>query len=148
MITPPEAPSSLDDLVYALHCALQHDEAMRRPYEAALSQWEGCAGFASALFHLYASPPPQLAQPERLLAVLCLKNAVARRWHSHREDESAIADGEKEIIRTGLLVAVQVLCSLATHCLLKLCPCSSPQAVALHVFPCCAPAPLLGLRPL
>ena len=39
----------------------------------------------------------------RLLAVLCLKNAVSRRWHQRRQGESAIADAEKAVLRRGLL---------------------------------------------
>ena len=102
-----DALSSLNDLLTALNGALQPDQAYRKPYEEALRRWEGCAGFTTALLHLYTAPPPQLAPAERLLAVLCLKNAVNRRWHSRREDEEAIAESEKEAVRTGLLEAVQ-----------------------------------------
>lgn len=96
------------DLVAALNGALQPEESHRRPYEEALQRWEGCAGYCTALLQLYSTPPPQLAAAERLLAVLCLKNTVTRRWHSRREDEEAVPDAEKAVVRNGLLAAVQV----------------------------------------
>ena len=65
-------------LATALHGALQ--TANRAPFEEALAQWEQHAGFCLALLRAYAAST-QLGQPERLLAVLCLKNAVTRRWH-------------------------------------------------------------------
>ncbi|KAL1524636.1 hypothetical protein AB1Y20_019523 [Prymnesium parvum] len=99
-------PSSLAELATALQGSLL-PEKERKPYEEALQNWEACDGFASALLHLYSAPPPQVGHPERLLAILCLKNAVTRRWHSHRDDEPPISDEEKERLRNGLLHAVQ-----------------------------------------
>ena len=68
-------------LVAALHGGLSAEEGVRRGSEDLLSQWESCAGFATALLRLYARPPPSLQPAGRLLAVLCLKNAIGRRWH-------------------------------------------------------------------
>ena len=105
MESPPShvPPLNAATLVEALHGALQPEQANRRAYEEALGQWEGCTGFSSALLQLYASPPPGLGQPERLLAVLCLKNTVTRRWHQRRQDEPTISDAEKASLREGLL---------------------------------------------
>ena len=71
-------------------------------YEQELQEWELAPGFCSALLRLYASPPAQFGVPERLLAVLCLKNAVARRWQHRGVDEGSggLADSEKAAVRS------------------------------------------------
>ena len=96
---------SLDasSLAHALHGALSTETEHRQACEAVLAQWEAVGGFCSALLALYAAPPDGLGQPPRLLAVLCLKNAVNRRWHQRRQDEPAISDAEKTVLRNGLL---------------------------------------------
>ena len=77
-------------------------------YEQELQEWELAPGFCSALLRLYASPPAQFGVPERLLAVLCLKNAVARRWQHRGVDEGSggLADSEKAAVRAALLAAL------------------------------------------
>ena len=74
-------------LAIALRGALRTED--RRVYEQELQEWELAPGFCSALLRLYASPPAQFGVPERLLAVLCLKNAVARRWQHRGVDEGS-----------------------------------------------------------
>ena len=94
----------LDDLrlAIALRGALRPED--RRVYEQELQEWELAPGFCSALLRLYASPPAQFGVPERLLAVLCLKNAVARRWQHRGVDEGSggLADSEKAAVRAAL----------------------------------------------
>ena len=97
---------SAPNLVQALKGALQPDAAIRKPYEEALQAWEGVPTYCTLLLQLYATAAAELPQPERLLAVLCLKNAVIRRWHARRDDEDAIPDDEKAVLRLGLLEAV------------------------------------------
>ena len=93
----------MDDLrlAIALRGALRPED--RRVYEQELQEWELAPGFCSALLRLYASPPAQFGVPERLLAVLCLKNAVQRRWHARRPAEEPIPEQEKAAVRQGLL---------------------------------------------
>ena len=91
-------------LVAALHGGLSAEEGVRRGAEDLLSQWEACAGFATALLRLYARPPPSLQPAGRLLAVLCLKNAIGRRWHER--EGACIADDEKAALRAGLLASL------------------------------------------
>ena len=98
----------MDDLrlAIALRGALRTED--RRVYEQELQEWELAPGFCSALLRLYASPPAQFGVPERLLAVLCLKNAVARRWQHRGVDEGSggLADSEKAAVRAALLAAL------------------------------------------
>ena len=93
-------------LAIALRGALRTED--RRVYEQELQEWELAPGFCSALLRLYASPPAQFGVPERLLAVLCLKNAVARRWQHRGVDEGSggLADSEKAAVRAALLAAL------------------------------------------
>ena len=99
----PLPPLDGQSLAQALHGALSAADAERQMCEAALSQWESSSGFCAMLLALHASPPAGLSQPARLLAVLCLKNAINRRWHQRRQDEPAIAEDEKAALRDGLL---------------------------------------------
>ena len=106
----------LDDLrlAIALRGALRTED--RRVYEQELQEWELAPGFCSALLRLYASPPAQFGVPERLLAVLCLKNAVARRWQHRGVDEGSggLADSEKAAVRAALLAALDEPTRLAS----------------------------------
>ena len=88
----------------ALHGALQH--VGRKPYEEALSAWEAAPGFCLALMRAYA-PSSSIGHPQRLLAVLCLKNAVQRRWHQRGgPNEPPIAEAEKAALKEALLAAL------------------------------------------
>ena len=89
-------------LAQALQGALQQSE-QRSVCEQALTAWEACLNFPTSLLQLASTPPVGLGQPERLLAVLCLKNAVTRRWHQRRQDEPMYPDAEKSAVRDGLL---------------------------------------------
>ena len=74
--------------------------------------WEGSGGFCTALLQAYAATA-ELGQPERLLAVLCLKNAVARRWQRRGVDEGSggLAASEKAAVRAALLAAPALTCT-------------------------------------
>ena len=93
------------NLLEALRGALSADAAVRVPYEAALAAWEAAPGYATALLSVYESPPAGCGGAERLLAVLCLKAAVGRRWNERRSGEPAISDAEKAEVRARLLPA-------------------------------------------
>ena len=66
----------------------------------------GIAGPARSLVMEDCGHSAYRDQPERLLAVLCLKNAVTRRWHQRRDDEPTIPDAEKAAVRDTLLAAL------------------------------------------
>ena len=108
----------LDDLrlAIALRGALRPED--RRVYEQELQEWELAPGFCSALLRLYASPPAQFGVPERLLAVLCLKNAVARRGQHRGVDEGCggLADSEMAAVRAALLAAASPRYSWRLNC--------------------------------
>ena len=96
-----------ETLCSALCGALRPAAEERRPYEHLLTHWETAPGFCSGLLRLYGSPPAQFGLSERLLAVLCLKNTVARRWQDRGVDEgSGLADSEKAAVRAALLAAL------------------------------------------
>ena len=96
------APPALSDaaLAAALTGALQTEG--RQPFEEALAAWESQPGFCSAVLRAYAAAA-QLGQPERLLAVLCLKNAVTRQWNQRRDDQGRIPDAEKAALCEALI---------------------------------------------
>ena len=94
-----------EQVVVALVGSLSSVPAERAAYEEALQGWEAVGGFCPLLLQLYGAPPPQLTADGRLLAVLCLKNAVLRHWNARRAGEPAVSDADKAAIRQGLLQA-------------------------------------------
>ena len=99
----PAVMQGADQVVASLRGALDSHPSERAAYEEALQRWEGVNGYCPLLLQLYAAPPPQLTADGRLLAVLCLKNAVMRHWNSRRSGEPAVPDADKAAVRAGLL---------------------------------------------
>eukprot|EP00962_Isochrysis_galbana_P051640 scaffold23118_cov140-Isochrysis_galbana.AAC.2 len=108
----PPPPLTPDNLALALRGALSPAADVRVPYEAALQAWEAAPGlYASALLKVYESNAAAggagggVPEPERLLAVLCLKAVVNRRWNERRPGDAALSDSEKADVRARLLRA-------------------------------------------
>ncbi len=92
-----------DQVLAALLGAFDSRAAERAACQEALQGWEGMPGYCPLLLQLYASPPPSLTADARLLAVVCLKNAVVRHWNARRAGEPAVPDADKALLRAGLL---------------------------------------------
>ena len=92
-----------DQVLAALLGAFDSRAAERAACQEALQGWEGMPGYCLLLLQLYASPPPSLTADARLLAVVCLKNAVVRHWNARRAGEPAVPDADKALLRAGLL---------------------------------------------
>ena len=73
-----------DQVVTALLGAFDAQSNERAASQEALQGWEGMPGYTPLLLQLYAAPPPRLTPDARLLAVVCLKNAVTRHWNARR----------------------------------------------------------------
>ena len=89
-------------LATALRGALQPGPS-RTSYEEVLRDWEAAPGFCSAVLRASQVHTLGLTQAERLLAVLCLKNAVSRRWQRRSPNDSTVSDAEKASLRGALL---------------------------------------------
>jgi hypothetical protein len=104
-------PLTLGNLALALRGALSSVAGIRLPYEAALLAWEAAPGqYASALLTVYessgsAGEAAGVSAPERLLAVLCLKAVVNRRWNERRPGDAELSAAEKADVRARLLRA-------------------------------------------
>lgn len=96
----------LEHVVTALRGALESHPRERSRYEDALQSWEGVPGYGPVLLQLSTMPSRELTSDGRLLAVLCLKNAVLRHWNARRAGEPAVPDADKALIRSGLLQAL------------------------------------------
>jgi hypothetical protein len=118
----PPPPLTLDNLALALRGALSPAADIRVPYEAALLAWEAAPGsYVWALLTVYESSAVggggagggggsaggagEVSDPERLLAVLCLKAVVNRRWNERRPGDGVMSAGEKADARARLLRA-------------------------------------------
>ena len=100
---PCDAPLDAQTLAAVLDGALSANPEQRQACETILTEWEQTPHFCSTLLMVYASPPDGLSQESRLLAVLCVKNAVARNWHQRRQDQAAIPVNEKSMLKANLL---------------------------------------------
>ena len=92
-----------DQVVTALLGAFDAQSNERAASQEALQGWEGMPGYTPLLLQLYAAPPPRLTPDARLLAVVCLKNAVTRHWNARRAGVPAVPDADKAVLRAGLL---------------------------------------------
>ena len=92
-----------DQVITALLGAFDAEPSERAASQEALQGWEGMPGYVPLLMQLYAAPPPHLSSDARLLAVVCLKNAVTRHWNARRAGVPAVPDADKAMLRTGLL---------------------------------------------
>ena len=92
-----------DQVVTALLGASDAQSNERAASQEALQGWEGMPGYVPLLLQLYAAPPPRLTPDARLLAVVCLKNAVTRHWNARRAGVPAVPDADKAVLRAGLL---------------------------------------------
>jgi hypothetical protein len=92
-----------DQVITALLGAFDAQPSERAASQEALQGWEGMPGYVPLLLQLYAAPPPRLTPDARLLAVVCLKNAVTRHWNARRAGVPAVPDADKAMLRAGLL---------------------------------------------
>ena len=92
-----------EQVIAALLGAFDAQPSQRAASQEALQGWEGMPGYVPLLLQLYAAPPPRLTPDARLLAVVCLKNAVTRHWNARRAGVPAVPDADKAMLRTGLL---------------------------------------------
>ena len=90
--------------VYALiEQALHVDDAVRKPADAALRQCEQVPGFVDVLCEIVARGDAFDVQG-RLMAVICLKNAVQRTWRPRgRTDVRVISADERARLKAFVL---------------------------------------------
>eukprot|EP00965_Chrysotila_dentata_P235232 6200632-Pleurochrysis_carterae.AAC.1 len=96
--------ASFEQFASALRCALSTSDAERVPAEQALAQAERSGTFVRAMLAL-GTGDSSLPPPARLLAVLCAKRAVERRWSAHGAGDEMGAD-EKGFVKASLLDAM------------------------------------------
>ncbi|XP_042421877.1 importin-11-like [Zingiber officinale] len=83
--------------------ALSIDESTRKQAESALAQCENRPGFCTCLLEIIAARDSGCRDDALLLASVYFKNSISRYWR-HRRDTSGIRNGEKNHIRTKLLL--------------------------------------------
>lgn len=89
--------------VYALLAnSLSGDERVRKPAEAALSEFESRAGFCSCLMEVITAKDLASQVDVRLMASVYFKNSINRYWRTRR-DALGISSDEKAHLRQKLL---------------------------------------------
>ena len=92
----------MEQLVLTLQQAMQPDDAVRKPAEAALKQFENSPGYLQALAGIMGTAGGDVNV--RMMAVICAKNVVSRCWKP-RGHQSArmVTDEEKQQLRAMLV---------------------------------------------
>ncbi|KAK6943462.1 Importin-beta, N-terminal domain [Dillenia turbinata] len=94
--------SDLPAIYTMLSNSLSGDESLRKPAEAALSQFESRPGFCSCLMEVITAKDLASQTHIRLLATVYFKNNISRYWRNRR-DSSGISNEEKVHLRQKLL---------------------------------------------
>lgn len=94
--------SDLGTIYSLLTNSMSGDESVRKPAEAALSQFESRPGFCSCLMEVITAADLASQVDVRLLASVYFKNSINRYWRNRR-DSAAISSEEKNHLRQKLL---------------------------------------------
>ncbi|KAB5520042.1 hypothetical protein DKX38_024361 [Salix brachista] len=94
--------SDLGTIYSFLTNSMSGDESVRKPAEAALSQFESRPGFCSCLMEVITAADLASQVDVRLLASVYFKNSINRYWRNRR-DSAAISSEEKNHLRQKLL---------------------------------------------
>ncbi|XP_022767783.1 importin-11-like isoform X3 [Durio zibethinus] len=94
--------SDLPTVYSLLANSMSQDETIRKPAEAALSQFESRPGFCSCLMEVIAAKDLASQVDIRLMASVYFKNSINRYWRKRR-DSSGISGEEKLHLKQRLL---------------------------------------------